>query len=57
VKHHLLFIYDRTFEVCVPRVGALRSFAFSSASRRALKDPQTWILYLAAEVKKREENG
>jgi hypothetical protein len=57
VKHRLLFIYDRTFEVCVPKVGALRSFVFSSASRRALKDPQIWIPHLAAEVKKREENG
>jgi len=52
VRHSLLFIYDRTFQVCAPKAGALRSFVFSSASRRALKNPETWLPYLAAQVRK-----
>jgi hypothetical protein len=56
-KHRLLFIYDRTFEVCEPKAGALRRFVFSSASRRALEDPKAWLPHLAAEVKRREQNG
>jgi hypothetical protein len=56
-KHRLLFIYSRTFAVCGPGSGALRRFIFSSASCRALRDPETWLPHLAAEVKRREENG
>ena len=56
-KHQLLFIYSRTFQVCEPKAGALRQFVFSSASRRALEDPKTWLPHLAAEVRQREENG
>jgi hypothetical protein len=56
-KHRLLFIYDRTFAVCEPKSGALRQFVFSSAGCRALEDPEIWLPHLAAEVKKREENG
>jgi hypothetical protein len=57
VEHRLLFIYNRTFDVCEPGIGALRQFVLSSASCRALKDPERWLPHLAAEVKRREENG
>jgi hypothetical protein len=54
--NHLLFICDRTFDVCEPGRGALRQFVLSSASRRALFDPERWLPYLAEEVRKRETN-
>ena len=54
--NRLLFIYDRTFDVCEPSRGAFRQFVLSSANRRALLDPERWLPYLAEEVRKREPN-
>jgi hypothetical protein len=57
MTNRLLFIYDRTFDVCEPGRGALRQFVLSSASCRALRDPERWLPHLAGEVRKRETNG
>ena len=57
LSHRLVFIYERTFEICEPGLGALRRFILSSANRRMLSDPTTWIPHLADEVQKREDRG
>ena len=57
LNYRLVFIYERTFEVCAPSDGALRRFILSSANRRMLLDPETWIPHLAEEVRKREDRG